>query len=216
MIIEEIMQELKQYVDPKYRKGIQQFMKKEDRTDKITCYGVKTERVRKIATKYYKKIDSGSKKEIFSLCEDLLELRNSEERTIAFQWAFQLKKQYEPADFNIFESWLKKYVTGWGSCDDLCTHALGCLIYRFPELVPKIKKWTRSENRWMRRASAVSLIYSLRRKQLLDSAFEIADILLHDKEDLVQKGYGWMLKEAANHYPEEVFRFVTDRRETMP
>ena len=215
-MIEEIGEELRRYADPKYLKGVKRFTKKEDRTDSVRYRGVKTGIVRKIATKYYKEIGSRSKDQIFSLCKELLELQRSEERTVAFQWAFHLKKQYEPADFDIFESWLKKYVTGWGSCDDLCTHALGHFVYRFPEFVAKTEKWASSENRWVRRASAVVLIYSLRREQPLDQAFERADILLQDTEDLVQKGYGWMLKEAANHFPEEVFRFVMDRKDIMP
>ncbi|MEA1994161.1 MAG: DNA alkylation repair protein [Euryarchaeota archaeon] len=216
MIVEKIRQELRKNVDHEYRNSVRKFTKKEDMTQRVTYYGVKTGTVRKIATKYYKKIDSKSKEEIFSLCDELLELRNSEERTVAFQWAFRLRKKYEPTDFNIFESWLQNYVTGWGSCDDLCTHALGYIIYRFPELVPKTQKWAISKNRWLRRAAAVTLIYSLRRKQLLEEAFETAGHLLMDGEDLVQKGYGWMLKEAANQYPEEVFQFVMDRKDTMP
>ncbi len=60
------------------------------------------------------------------------------------------------------------------------------------------------------------LIYSLRRKQLLDAAFEVADMLLLDKDDLVQKGYGWMLKEASNNYPEEVFDYVMRHKKVMP
>jgi 3-methyladenine DNA glycosylase AlkD len=215
MIVEEIGEELDRHADPAFHERIQQFTDEE--TKRATTYrGIRTPVVRTIAQKYYKEIKNKEKKEIFSLCEELLMLRRSEERIIAFDWAFRLRKNYEFPDFLVFESWLKWYVTGWGSCDDLCTHALGYLLYRFPELVPKTTPWAYAENRWQRRASAVVFVYSLRRKLLLDSAFERADILLHDDEDLVQKGYGWMLKEAANHYPKKVFQFVMDRKATMP
>jgi 3-methyladenine DNA glycosylase AlkD len=40
--------------------------------------------------------------------------------------------------------------------------------------------------------------------------------LFHDTDDLVQKGYGWMLKEASRRHPEEVFRYVMKHREDMP
>ena len=37
-----------------------------------------------------------------------------------------------------------------------------------------------------------------------------------DKDDMVQKGYGWMLKAASKVYQEEVFDYVVQRKATMP
>ena len=51
---------------------------------------------------------------------------------------------------------------------------------------------------------------------MLKEAFQTADILLQDKENLVQKGYGWMLKEASNRFPKEVFRYVMKNKKKMP
>ncbi len=59
-------------------------------------------------------------------------------------------------------------------------------------------------------------IYPVRRKKYLQHIFEIANILLIDKDDMVQKGYGWMLKEASNIYPKEVFSFVMKNKDKMP
>ena len=67
----------------------------------------------------------------------------------------------------------------------------------FPNQVSTLKKWAKSKNMWMRRAAAVSLIIPAKKGLFLKDIFEIADILMMDKEDLVQKGYGWMLKEAS-------------------
>jgi len=172
--------------------------------------------VRKLSAKYFLKVRTQPKNEIFQQCEDLLESGNWMERIVAFDWAFRLRGQYEKTDYNLFESWLKKYVDGWGSCDDFCTHAFGAFILQFPEFIPKVREWTKSSNRWMRRASAVVLIYSIRREKRLTKIFEMADALLTDQDTIVQKGYGWMLKEASNHYPSEVFNFVIKNRREMP
>ena len=67
-----------------------------------------------------------------------------------------------------------------------------------------------------RRASAVSLIYALRRGEYLSPAFEIADNLLNDSDIYVLKGYGWMLKEATKHFSDKVFQYVLDRKNIMP
>ena len=104
----------------------------------------------------------------------------------------------------------------WGACDDLCTHALGAFIFKFPEFIQKTKEWTKSKNRWIRRASAVGLIYSIRRKKHLKATFEVADAVLTDQDIMVQKGNGWMLKEASNSYPKEVFDYVMKNKKEMP
>lgn len=46
--------------------------------------------------------------------------------------------------------------------------------------------------------------------------FEIADILLLDRDDMVQKGYGWMLKAASESHQTEVFNYVLSKKAVMP
>lgn len=210
-IILKIRKELKKNTDPDYKKGEVRFFR-----EKIKTYGVRAPVSRIISKKYFNKIKYFSKKEIFSLCEELLRSGYIQEIGIAFGWAFRIKSQYKKKDFKIFEKWLKKHVSNWANCDDFCTHNLGYFISEFPEFIPELKKWAKSKNRWVRRGSAVILIYPVRRKKYLKHIFEIADILLLDKDDMVQKGYGWMLKEASNIYPKEVFDFVMKRRTKMP
>lgn len=172
--------------------------------------------VRKISAEHFRETRNLPKDEIFKLCEELLKSGNGNLGEIARDWAYRCRKRYEKKDFRTFERWLKKYVKGWGSCDHLCVHPLGHLILQFPELAPKTKKWARSKHIWERRAAAVALIPALRRKLLLKEAFQTADILLQNEEDLVQKGYGWMLKEASNQFSKKVFLYVMKNRRKMP
>jgi len=210
-IIQKIRRELKSNIDLEYKKGSYRFFKEE-----IKLYGVRIPIVRSISKSYFFSIKNISKKEIISLCEELLESGYIEESVIAFDWMYRIRNQFEEKDFKVLESWLKKYVLNWGRCDDLCSHAFGYYIFKFPEFLSNIKKWAKSKNRWERRASAVCLIYSLRKNKYLENAFLIADILLEDSDDLVQKGYGWMLKEASNVYLDEVYSFVEKRKKKMP
>jgi 3-methyladenine DNA glycosylase AlkD len=210
-MLKKINAELKQHIDKQYKIGSQNFFKED-----VNIFGVRAPIVRKIANKYWQEIKNLEKKKIFNLCEELLKEGYLEKNTIAFQWARKLERQFIKSDFKIFDKWLKKHVTNWASCDDFCTHAFGDLIYKYPDLMPKIKEYTKSKNRWVRRASAVILINPLKKQRDLEHAFEIADKLLLDEDDLVQKGYGWMLKEASNIYQAQVYNFVIKRKEKMP
>jgi 3-methyladenine DNA glycosylase AlkD len=197
--------------NPKNIKDYSRFHK-----DGKTHIEIATPLVRNVSLKNFKEIKNLEKKQIFSLCERLLRIKGSGYQDIAFDWAFRLKKKFQKEDFKIFESWLKKYVNTWGGCDDLCTHALGEFIYQFPEFLPQTTGWTKSKNKWFRRASAVILIYPLRKGKYLKEAFGVAKILLNDNDDLVQKGYGWMLKEASKLYRNEIFNFVFKNKNLMP
>jgi 3-methyladenine DNA glycosylase AlkD len=175
-----------------------------------------TSAVRKVGREQFQPFRQHTKEEVFAICEKLLESGDWQERAIAFQWAFQIRRQYEMGDFVLFERWLDQHVDGWGSCDDFCTHAFGHLIFVFPELIPDVKAWIPSENRWFRRGAAVVMIYTNRRGKNIEPAFEIADQLLMDEDYLVQKGYGWMLKEISKTEPIKVFDFVMERKAFMP
>ena len=45
---------------------------------------------------------------------------------------------------------------------------------------------------------------------------EIANLLLTDEDDLVRKGYGWMLKEAGREHQQEIFDYVMKNKKVMP
>jgi 3-methyladenine DNA glycosylase AlkD len=212
MTVQAIQRELRQHAERRYRDGAKAYFK-----EPIELHGVRTPIVRRIAARSYNTLVKKLKKdEVFELCEDLLKTGYSEERTIAFDWAFRVRTRFEVGDFIVFESWLSKYVSNWAACDDLCCHALGDFIFRFPRFLSEVRKWAGSDNRWLRRAAAVVLIYSVRRDRNTAVAYEIADTLLMDEDDLVQKGYGWMLKEISNRRPRDVFDYVIGHKATMP
>jgi 3-methyladenine DNA glycosylase AlkD len=81
--------------------------------------------------------------------------------------------------------------------------------------IPKLF-WAKSENRWLKRASAVSLIVPAKKGLFLQDAFEICNVLLIDGDDMVQKGYGWLLKEESRKHQKAVFNYVVKNRSVMP
>jgi 3-methyladenine DNA glycosylase AlkD len=210
-IIENIREELKNNIDEKTKTTSQNFFK-----EKIKFYGVKVPTVKRISKEFFKAIGSRTKSEIFNLCEMLWQSGYLEESFIACNWSYFIHDKYEPNDFPIFEKWISDYVNNWASCDTLCNHTVGEFIEMYPEYITKLKEFTKSDNRWMRRASAVSLIIPARKGKFLNDILEIADLLLLDKDDLVQKGYGWMLKASSEANQQEIFEYVIKNKDIMP
>jgi len=184
--------------------------------EEIHLYGIKSAVVGQISKEFLNQIRGYDKAEIFALCEELWQSGMMEESFIACDWSYAVRKEYQPDDFKVFEKWVKNYVSNWASCDTLCNHTVGTFIDMYPGFLTGLKEWTTSTNRWVKRASAVSLVIPARQGRYLDDIFEIADRMLTDRDDMVQKGYGWMLKEASKAHQEEVFRYVMKHRSDMP
>jgi 3-methyladenine DNA glycosylase AlkD len=210
-IIDEIRADLEDAADEKTQAGSRRFFKEE-----IKLYGVKTAQVTRISKARFAQVKDLGKDEIFSLCEELLGSGYLEEAWIAADWSYRVNKQYEPGDFAVFERWVERYIDNWAKCDTLCNHTVGTFIERYPDYVKRLKTWTRSENRWVKRAAAVSLIVPARKGEFLTDIFEIADSLLLDGDDMVQKGYGWLLKETSREHQAEVFDYVLRNKPVMP
>ncbi|MDD1679684.1 MAG: DNA alkylation repair protein [Methanomicrobiales archaeon] len=199
------------HADENTRQGFHRFFKEE-----VQGYGVKSAAVGEIAKQYFDCVRDREKQEIWDLCETLLESDYIEDAFIAFDWAYRLRSRYTPEDFDVFERWIARYVNNWAKCDTLCNHAVGAFLEKFPVFIDRLKGWTALGNRWFRRAATVSLILPARRGLFVTDILDIADRLLSDKDDLVQKGYGWMLKEASKRHPAEIFAYVLAHKREMP
>jgi 3-methyladenine DNA glycosylase AlkD len=210
-IIEDVRRDLLLNSDEKYLEVGKKFFK-----ETVYSYGIRTADVINISKEHLRIIEPKNKVEVFEMCEELWQSGMIEESFIACNWAYSQRKNFTPDDFSVFEKWVNNYVSNWASCDTLCNHTIGTFIEMYPLYLTELKRWAHSENCWVKRASAVTLIIPAKKGLFADDIFEIADILLNDSDDLVQKGYGWMLKAASKPYPDRVFEYVNGYKATMP
>jgi len=209
--VAEIRRLLRASADKKTAESSQRFFKEE-----ISAYGAKSAAVKKIAAQVLASLNNRPKAEVFALCDELWRSGYIEEAGVACEWAYAFRKQYEPEDFTVFEKWLSEYVGNWASCDTLCNHTIASFVESYPQFVPTVKAWAGSENRWLKRGSAVTFIIPARKGLWLEDILEIADKLLPAPDDLVQKGYGWLLKAASEAHPEKIYDYVLSKKEIMP
>ena len=72
-----------------------------------------------------------------------------------------------------------------------------------------------SKSLWERRIAVLSTFYFIKYKQF-DDAFAIAEKLLADKEDLMHKAVGWMIREVANRDGDAARKFLRRHYTKMP
>lgn len=211
IILTELRAGLDAMANPLTRESTLRFFKEE-----IKTRGIRNPDAKAIGKKFSKELKSATKEEVFSICDALWESGYLEESIIACDFSYARRKEFVPADFKRFERWIKQHVNNWASCDTLCNHTVGEFLMKYPDYVQQLKKWAVSKNRWMKRAAAVSLIIPARKGLFLQDMLEIASIQLMDQDDMVQKGYGWMLKSAAESHLNEVYKFVMKHKSQMP
>ncbi len=211
-IVNAIRKALQDSASEENRQASNRFYKK---GEEALVHGVKNAAVRSIAKEFLKQIKSKDKAYIFNICEELWQSGYLEEAIVACVFSESLKKKYLPEDFEIFERWVTQYVNNWAGCDTLCNHTVGTFIMMYPEYIKELKKWASSSNRWNKRAAAVTLIVPSKQGLFLKEILEIADSLLLDKDDLVQKGYGWMLKSASHNHQTEVYEYILAKKDSM-
>jgi 3-methyladenine DNA glycosylase AlkD len=174
--------------------------------------GVTAPEIHAVARDFYPRVKKLSVADRDRLCTALFASRRHEEGALVCYLYRRFAKQCGAREFALFTGWLDRYVDGWGMTDGLSLWLLGASIANDPTLIDKLDPWTRSKNRWKRRAAAVALVYSAKRGEHTGAILRIATPLIEDDDDMVQKGVGWLLKETYPKHPKEVVRFLTAKR----
>ena len=104
-------------------------------------------------------------------------------------------------------------INNWDLCDLGCLYMTGSYLYDKPHDL--LYKLARSKNIWERRTAILSTCYFIRQGDTNDT-FKIAEILVNDKEDLVHKATGWMLRFAGTKDRKSLIRYLEKYAATMP
>jgi 3-methyladenine DNA glycosylase AlkD len=182
----------------------------------VRPFGVRVATVRTIAERALAALEPRDVERVWRLCDALGCSGWLEESYVAGYWAQAMADAYRPADVHVFGRWLDSWVDNWATCDALCCESVGRLLESAPQVASTVAAWAASPNRWVRRGAAVSFVRPARRGLHLGTVLRVADALLEDRDDLVRKGYGWMLKSASHAHPDEVFAYLMARRHVMP
>jgi 3-methyladenine DNA glycosylase AlkD len=115
----------------------------------------------------------------------------------------------------LFDLYIRRHdrINNWDLVDRGAPHVVGGYLADKPRDV--LYKLARSKNPWERRTAIVSTWYFIRANDV-DDTFAIAEILVKDKHELVQKGVGSWLREAGKRDQKQLLRFLDQHAESMP
>ncbi|TRO52161.1 DNA alkylation repair protein [Candidatus Bathyarchaeota archaeon] len=193
--------EIEKRSDPKRRDDLLRYFK-----EPIQTYGLTQGQCKEVAGLIYPSV-KGDLLKALGLTEELLASGYLDHHSVGLKLMDRFRRKIKAEHFPVFDGWVE-YLNNWASTDGLTAHLISECIKDDPSLVEQLIKWTASDNRWRRRAGAVSMIPIARKGDMLIEVFRIADRLMPDGDDMVQKGVGWMLKEASHKHPREIHDYL--------
>ncbi|HEX9652388.1 MAG TPA: DNA alkylation repair protein [bacterium] len=130
-------------------------------------------------------------------------------------WQARSKKTSEERRKELFDLYIRRHdrINNWDLVDRSAIYVVGG--YLFDKSRDILYKLARSKNTWERRSAIVSTAYFMKQGEVED-AFKIAEMLLDDKEDLIHKATGWMLRFAGDKDRQRLLSCLDKHAATMP
>lgn len=125
------------------------------------------------------------------------------------------KKTTEARRKELFDLYIWRHdrINTWDLVDRSAIHVVGGYLIDKPRKT--LYKLARSKKMPERRTAIVSTLYFIGKNDV-DDAFQLAEMLLDDKEDLIHKGVGWALRYAGDKDRERLLTFLSKYAAAMP
>ena len=209
-MIKNIREEFKKLSNQEHAARLQKYFKtgKGEYGEGDKFLGLRVPVIRKIAKKY----------STISLSEasEFLKSPFHEERLFALFMLIDLFRRADEEDKKkIYDLYLKStnYINNWDLVDASAVRIVGA--YLFTRDKKPIYALAKSKNLWERRIAIMATSYFIVHNEFTDT-LKIAEILLNDKEDLIHKAVGWMLREIGKRDFELEENFLRKHYEEMP
>ena len=105
------------------------------------------------------------------------------------------------------------YINNWDLVDSSAHHIVGAYLEDKDRAV--LYELAKSESLWERRIAVMATFYYIKKNSFQDT-LKLSELLLNDREDLIHKAVGWMLREVGNRDKAAEIKFLKARYHNMP
>jgi 3-methyladenine DNA glycosylase AlkD len=184
----------------------------------LVFHNVGTPRVRSLARAVYNEHSSSWRlSEALAFADALMTDPHLEAKLLGIELLARYRREFTSRLLPVWKRWLTRgHSSNWATTDAICTYLIGPLLAGHPRLAKRMPLWARHQNPWVRRASAVSLVGLARKGVDLDLTYEVAWRLHGNREDLIQKAVGWLLREAGKADSRRLETYLRAHGPTIP
>ncbi|HJQ70688.1 MAG TPA: DNA alkylation repair protein [Blastocatellia bacterium] len=210
MTVDQIRLKLQELKDDQRARGLQRFFKTGPGQygEGDLFLGIRVPDLRRLAREH--------RAARLSEIKQLLKSKFHEERVLALMMLVHAySKGHEKAKKEIYDLYLKstRFINNWDLVDLSAHHIVGHYLSDKPK--EPLYRLAKSDSLWERRIAIIATAYFIRRGGFAET-LKISKMLLADREDLIHKAVGWMLREVGNRDLAAEERFLIAHYKRMP
>lgn len=186
--------------------------------DDVVLFGVTTPVVRRVAADVWREVrDVWTVREALWFADRLTREPALEPKAVGVLVLERFHRDLDAEFLLTARRWVLEHrFPNWAAIDTLAPTLVAPVLRRRPSLVGRVESWARSRDLWLRRAAIVSFVPLARRGLALDCAYRLVERRRGDREDLMHKAMGWLLREAGKTDPARLRRFLELQGGTLP
>lgn len=181
----------------------------------VPCYGVPPADVYRIGLDLVRRLRAAGLPTTIAIADNLFRTGNVEEGLVGAQIVGALARLITGDDFQRIEPW-GDTLTAPQTADALGSNCLSPSLAAKPSLVKTMREWARSSNPSKRRAAVSAFGPLVREGRFMTDALEVAEVVMRDDSEEVQRGVGTMLMEATRLKADRVVEFLVEWKEESP
>jgi 3-methyladenine DNA glycosylase AlkD len=190
---------------------VQRFFKHE-----VKSRGWRTAELRKVAKRFRRTIlNEYGLAYLLQVADELFAGEILDEKNFGVMLLEGMTPQFGRDEFGLLESWIDR-ITSWADHDALVYYLIGPMVASDDRYLARIPVWAKKKDVWHRRAAAVSLIQSTRQHKNFEQIQRVTELLLKCDDDMVRKGLGWLLREAAKANPRQTVAYLMTIQDRAP
>lgn len=130
--------------------------------------------------------------------------------------AARLKNITESRRKELYDLYMRRHdrINNWDLVDLGAIYVVG--LYLADKSRTILYKLARSKDPWERRTAIIAPMYFVLKRREVDDTFNISEILIGDKHDLIHKAVGWGLRTAGDRDQKRLLRLLDQHAQTMP
>lgn len=178
--------------------------------DDVRLFGIKSSAVRGIEKEVSQLVrQAWTVEQAIAFCDLMVRDPHLEAKAVGFLLLGRYRRDFERGLLENVYSWIAAgCCPNWATIDGLAPRLITPLLLQYPDLAGQVMRWTSSSDIWLRRAALVTFVPLARKGNLLDQSYSAAQAVLGDREDLIHKACGWLLRECGRTDMPRLERFL--------
>jgi 3-methyladenine DNA glycosylase AlkD len=204
--VDRTLSELRSKLERSGRRDVAAHIQRELGGD-VPCYGIKAAETHSIGLEVVRRLRSGGMPLTMAISEQLFKSAKLEEGLIGAQLVGALARHISGSDFDRYDAWAAS-LNNAQTADALAMQCISRAMAAKPSIALRLIDWAKSPSPWRRRAAAMSFAPLVREGRFMTDALTVADVIMADPDEDVQKGVGTLLMEATRLKAPRVMEFL--------